>query len=61
MKLKDFPGGPVVRLLAPRAEGTGSILDGGSSVCHAAQPKTIEWINNKALPYGTGNYIQSPG
>ena len=20
----------------------------------------IKWINNKALPYSTGNYIQSP-
>ena len=20
-----------------------------------------EWINNKVLPYSTGNYIQSPG
>ena len=48
------------RLVVAKGEGggRGQEWEFGISRCKLVY---IEWINNKVLPYSTGNYIQSPG
>ena len=36
---RDFPGGPVVKILSSSAKGMGSIPGQGAKISHSSQPK----------------------
>ena len=48
------------RLVFVKGEGLGSEMDWEFGV-NRCKLLYLEWIDNKVLPYNTGNYVQSLG